>query len=480
MLRRSTRPMLWLAALIVVISATAPPSAMGQDGDLLQTDRWRAGQYGLSLRPPKNTRAIEQAADQSIVKFAGPEATFSLYIRAGGQGALAFKPVQQQGQGGGNQSKSKWQQQTDEKQAEKKLTREFLRQRGKRQFSFFYAQSVQLKDPEPDFTVAGHKATKLYFLVPNEKQGDWVAGQAYVILSPSKVAVFQLECAAENWQHHKQRFEAWLASVRIPNPKKLSQQRGRLLKAAHQWRESLSPQQIKQAIDPAPQWFRIRRGEKDVGYMRVVRKLDRELGEQGVRLLVNKRITRDEAVFDTEGRYFATFDGKNEMWSVKTTRRMKEGQRSASSANGQSLPQPGRPPTQRTWTETGLHSDEVIRVNREMPAEGVENDQWPTPPKAYLSQVGARLLMASLPHQKQGTYLFYAYSSAAGKLSLRRVRVQPLKAGRFAVRVKPTPQRAERVAVYDENGRLIRKRMADGLIIEPASKQTLRQAWNLR
>jgi hypothetical protein len=76
--------------------------------------------------------------------------------------------------------------------------------------------------------------------------------------------------------------------------------------------------------------------------------------------------------------------------------------------------------------------------------------------------------------------LFYAYSPKAQGLTLRRVRIEPMKGGRFAVRVKPAPSRAERVAIYSDKGKLIRKRMADGRVLVPASEQQLRAAWNVQ
>jgi hypothetical protein len=469
-----------LVSLVAVLGIGAVDAASAQSTEdgakLLKSERWAEGQYGLSMQPPKQTQAVEQAADNSIVKFVGQDATFSLYIRTGGSNALAFKPVKGQS---GQDRQSRWQQQTDEAKTKRRLTREFLQKRGERQFSFLYPKSVRLKDERPNFSVAGHEATKLYFLVSREA-GDWVAGQAYVILSKNKVAVFQLECDASSWQRHKRRFEAWLSSVRIPDPEKLSQQRSALLDAAEQWRQSLSLEQMLESLNPSPQWFRIRRGDKDVGYMRVRREQTRELGQKGIRVQYNKHIKTEQAVYDTSGRFFASFDGQTELWSLKTTKRMRQAAGRSGEGGGQSdLPQPGKPPASRTWTETGLHADQKLRVTREAPAEGVEKSQWAIPPKAYLSQVGARLWFSQLPKDESRTMLFYAYASPAGELSLRRVRIQPLKDGRFAVRIKPTPQRAERVVIYNRQRQLVRKRMADGLVITPASKQQLRTIWNL-
>lgn len=455
-----------LPCLLLAMTAGTPLAAQEAGQNLLQEQRWSESAYGLSLRPPKNAEPVEQSADGAVVKFAGGKATYSFYLRSAG-GELSIKS----GQGGGAKQQTEIQ-----KDQDKELSLEFLRKRGQHQFTFVYPSAVLLEDESRDFEIAGREATKLYFLVsPQEEADDWVAGQAYVLIDPETVAVFQLECAAEQFEQKKAIFEAMLASARLENPKQLEQQRGQWLKAGAQWLESLSREQINGHLSDT-RWFRITEQDEDVGYMRMQQRQTEELGETGFQLTIQQRVVSDDTAWDTAANFFLSYDRNFEFWELKTTRRSTNEQQNGQQEES-ALPQPGKPPERQSWNNTGIRTSGELTVTSNTPTR-IDEETWAQLPAAYLPQAAARSLLGLLPHDQSRRFLFYAYDAKSNKLTLRRVQVDPLADG-FQVRLQPAPGRGEQVWIFDEAGKLQRRRMPDGRVFHAASESELRQAWGL-
>ena len=430
---------LWLG--LAPVAAGAEQADADSPDDRLKAERWSGDAFGISMRPPRGTQAVQATADNAVVKFAGDNTTYSFYIRR------TSEPV--------------------------KLKQ--VRDRGVQQFTFTYPNAVPLKDPTHRLEIAGRKAFKLYFLVGEQDAENWVGGQAYMLLDPTTVAVFQLQCAASAIDTKKTTFEQMLRSVRLEDPKKLDQQRKRLLKAGQRWREQITPEQLKQAL-PRTQWFRIKQNGKDVGYMRWRFESEaNELAEKGVRLRVRKRVIAGKHVFDTDNEFFLAYDGKTELWSIRSTRRLKD---DLETQRKSKLPQRGQGPKAQSSADVGVRAGGKITVNRQTPTS-IDEHKWPTPPTAYLSQLAARVLMRHLPHNQPRRMLFYAYHPESSKLALRHVHVRPLKRGRFKVRVRPAPGSGFHTSIYNADGRLIRRKLPNGRVIEPATKQEMRRAWNL-
>jgi hypothetical protein len=453
--------------------------------DLLKAKPWTDSTYGLSMRPPKGMQLREQSNNQAIVEFTDKTAAISLFVRSGG-GMLAFRPVKDADQKGPDNSR--WRQRTRTTESPKAITREFLRKRGRHQLSFLYPKARQLADDQPNLTIAGHKATKLYFLVENNAGRRWVVGQAYVILDRQRVAVAQLECDVSTWQQQKRRFEAMLKSVRITDPAKLKKRRAELIEAGHAWHTSLNADQINRVL-PDEQWYRITRDGQDVGYMRMHAQRTTDGGQKGIHLTIQKRRVGEKVVYDTVGEFFLSAAGQQETWDLKTTQRPKA---ETDLAERKRLPAAGQEPHYPTWIETGVCDQKRIIIThlaptavlqeggQAEPGQRAKKKQWPRPPKAYLSQVALRLYLPLLPHKTARQMLFYAYDNRAGHIALRRVHIQPLSNDRFAVRVKPTPTQGENVSIYGKDGQLIRRRMPDGRIIKPTNAAQLKRLWNLQ
>lgn len=513
---RVTLCMLLAAATLALGFAMASRAHAAQESPVLQAKRWSTTALGLSMRPPKGTQVVEQTADQSLVRFTGEEMTVGLFLRAGGT-VMGWSPKQTARRG--RKGQRIWEQRQQQADVPVELTRAFLRERGKRQLSFMYPSSQQLADPSPNFTVSGHKATRLYMLVRKGEGQSWIFGQAYVILTPKRVAVFQLECSKENWQQHKRKFEAMLKSVKITDPDKLVKKRSQLLKAGQRWLKSLSPNTVGQTL-PKSQWYRITRGDKDIGYMRLQARQVTQDGKKGVRLRLQKRVISGERAYDTSGEFFASFDRAMETWDLKTTLRPK---RVAKQDAGRRVPAAGQAKQDKqqypTWVETGVRGPKRTIVTRIRPTRLFQNESanagdrprrvrrprrrqsnqqqlsvdmartttgrshekksWPSPNKAYLTQVAQRLYFGLKPPEQSKQMLLYSYSTAAGEITLSRLHMQPLDGDRFAVRFKPSADQGERVSIYDSTGKLIKRRMPTGNVITPTSPKKLKKIWDL-
>jgi len=491
--------------------AGSAPAASDDGGELLKPTRWSETALGISMRPPKGTSEVEAGGGDAIVAFGKSAMAVKLFVRASSSVLISKPSKTEERDALGNPIYEQKTRHTDE--VPDQLTRQFLRNRGQRQLAFLYPNAEQLPVSEPDFTVAGYKATKLYMQYQDNAGNEWVFGQAYVIIHPQRVVVFQLECKPEGWRQHKRAFEAMLKSVKITDVKKLRQQRGQLLKAGEDWLKSLSRERIEAAL-PKGQWYRITNDGDEVGYMRRDAEVVNRDGREGIRLTMQKRVVAGEVALDSRGEFFARLDGEGETWQLKTTRRPKTSDRSLDGG----LPAAGRQtPRRPTWAATGVRDTQhtiVTRLTptprferstpRRGPADGGagrrggsgndevdmakvptgigrkrEKKRWPTPETAYLSQVGRRLYFALLPHDRRRRMLFYSYASSAGRITLQRVEVQPLKGDRFAVRVKPAPAQGESVSIYREDGTLIKRRLPSGNVIRPTSASKLRQLWDL-
>lgn len=426
---------LWLSAALPLSAQNQPP-ASGEPSaqELLAPQRWQEGAYGLSLRPPLGAQIAQQAADEALVRFTWQDrASIELLIR---------------------HSKIEVDLETVQKEA-------------LNQFAFAYPSAVVLEDVT--LALANRPAVKLYYRVPDPKRGDWVLGQGLILIDPVTLAVLQFRTSADHFEQDRPYFEAVLQSVELADPQELDRQRHMRIAQGELWRKDLTPQKLRQALGE-PQWFRVLKDGRDVGFIRMRQQSEKVLAEPGISIEVQSRVQATaEEVIDSLGEYFASDDGKTELWSIRTTRRP---------ARSQPLNQ-SQDPQELTWVETGVRSGATITVHRQSPTD-IKDLSWQMPTQGYLSQVELLLLPALLPHDQATEMAFYAYYADEGRLTLRTFRVQPLGDGRYQVHDRPAPDRMEETSVYDAQGRLIQRQTVNGLLIVPAQPEQIQQIWRAR
>lgn len=425
----------WLIhVLFAVIVTTLPSTASGQiDRGIEGPSRWIEHAYGMSLTAPADATWFEQTDDGALVKFVTPDpAKISVYIRRG-----------------------------------EALTLPGVKSQAIREFGFLYPSAVTLvQDAEP-VTIAGREGLGLFLLVPDDRRGDWVFGQVYTLIDPNTLAIYQLDSDAKDFDAALRTFQAMTASVSFADPGELDRQRTARIEAGRAWLETIGREQIKSALVPE-QWLRITQGDKDVGYMRIRHSDEAQHVPPGTGVSVRSRIIDGQNTYDTEGTFFEADGHTVEFWTITTTLRAPEAQMQNPNA-------PPQPATQN-WRQTGLRDGNAMEVSQETPSS-IKNLPWKIPPFPYLSQVDVYVLPALLPRDKPTEMAFYSFYQNSQKLSLRTLRVEPLPGGSYRVLDRPTPDRAEQVALYSPTGRLIECRMPDGRTYRATTPQELKRIW---
>ncbi|MEX0653200.1 MAG: hypothetical protein WD534_17110 [Phycisphaeraceae bacterium] len=448
------------------------------DDALLAEERWRETAFGLSLRPPAEARTIEQTADRALVTFlVGESMSIRLYFR----------------------------------QTQKAVTLEEVHERAAEQFVSLFPAAAIVQDEVAEVRIGQRRGARWYFIVPSE-EGEWVAGQAFMMIDPYTVAMFQYESDSHSYEQSREMFEAVLESVELMSPQDLDAQRTALVEAGDAWLAQVSQAQMA-AVLPERQWLRLLQDGRDVGYQRIESGPAEQLGEAGLEVRIQSHtLAGENHAYDSESQLFVADDVPIELWSLVTTLRPLQDrgglQPSREQPNRSRRPvQPGgvtdspiealaehwrqRPrvagPQQspeQGWADTGLRSHERITVSQEGPTE-IDNKEWSVPPKAYLSQLAVQALPALLVEQARAGEVakpmaFYAYHPNAGRLMLRTVRTEPADAGGWRVYDRPAPDRAEQTYRYDDRGRLIERRTGDGRVFKPATAEEIRTRWQGR
>ncbi|MFA9477037.1 hypothetical protein ACERK3_01895 [Phycisphaerales bacterium AB-hyl4] len=433
-----------LTALALLLALT--PAHSRADDSLLADERWSESAFGLSLRPPAGSTLYEQTADRAIATFLVDD---DMSIR------VHFR------------------------QAEERVTLDLVRQRAAEQFTFYYPAAVVVEDDVEEIRIADRRGARWYFLVPGD-EGQWVAGQAFVMIDPFTVAMFQYESDAHSYERSRRIFEAVLDSVELMPPDELDRQRTALIEAGDAWLAEVDFAAVEGVL-PERQFMRVIEGDTDVGYQRIVTEHVENLGEAGVEVRIQARdLVGDGHAYDSQSELFLGEGEQTELWSSVTTLRPKEQpqQPAGLQSREQLQPQHG---TEQTWTDTGLRSHNRISVSQEGPTQ-IESRNWEVPPKAYASQVVAQATPALMAKQAAAgrppaAMAFYAYHPSAGRLMLRAVRIEPSDDGGWRVYDRPAPDRAEQVFHFDAEGQLIEHHTGDGRVSRPATEDEIRAVW---
>jgi len=428
------KPTLWLTCVLLVLCLPARPAQSQTEPDPANATRWSEPAYGMSLTPPPDSAKVEQTGDGALVKFLSRDnLTVSVYIR----------------------------------KANSDLDLPAVKKKALLEFAFIYPSSLPMQQDQDPVSIAGRDGIGLYLLSPDPKQGDWVFAQAFMLIDPTTLAIFQLDCDAVGFNHANNTFKDMLKSVRLTDPQELAKARALRIQNAKVWLDSIDSAQVKSAMVPK-QWLRIVKGDKDVGYLRIEHFDEDKHVPPGNSVHVQSRIVEGNSIYETEGSYFEADDRSVEFWTITTTRKSE----TTVTHNPDAPPQPDID----NWRQTGLRDGDRIEVSQETPTN-IKSFPWTKPPVAYLSQVDLFVLPALLPHDQPTELTFYAFNAISRKLSLRTLRIEPLAGGGYRVHDRPTLDRAEQVATYDHNGKLLKRKMPDGRTYLATTSQELKRIW---
>lgn len=426
----------------------AVKSDAGPDLSLLAIERWREHSWGVSLRPPLGSNLVERTADDAVMRVIGdPGYRVSLFIR-----------------------KSPDQPKLDQ------LTNKLIAK-------FAIEQPSAVITEQKEIKIADGRGAWVCMKVVDPKRKDWVVGYAVTQIDATVYVLLQLECSFNWFTTARPIFEAMVASIEIANPGEIDKAREEAVARGMQWRAGVKLADLQQAII-SHQWFRIVQGEKDVGWMHVAQKPDKEMQSSGIRVDVEATIMLEKETYTTTGRHFLADNGAMEVWSTRTVGR-------------KNLP-PGAkagPDDERVVSETGVRNKQSVEVNRANAAQNRGQAKWDLSKRgimegngeakhsmgqAYLSQVELHLLPRLLPRKTAEPMGFYAYYPNTGKLAYRTERVVVEADGSYKVISRPTPEQPEQVSIYNAGGALIKRSSPGGQTLLPATKAEIAAKWGLK
>ena len=312
----------------------------------------------------------------------------------------------------------------------------------------------------------GRAGVVIYFKIPDKKRSDWVMGQTFIQLDPRTFVMLKLETDHRHFPEVQKIYEAVVHSVEVQNPKELDQQRAQQIGNGQAWLKQLTPARLHQNIRPE-EWLRIVENNRDIGYMCIKNKTDASMGLSGVRVDIQTRLFLGKNIYDSTSNFFASDDGMQEFWSIRTTMRpIKPALAQKTNA----------PPNINSWAETGVRSHDKITVSLERPS-GIEKFEWQQPPQGYLSQIKVHLLDRLLGYQESPTMGFYAYHPNSQKIVYRTTTVQTAPDGTVAIHARPSPEQDEFITYYSPDGQFIKRLLPGGRLILPATKKELAVKW---
>lgn len=315
------------------------------------------------------------------------------------------------------------------------------------------------------------------------RRNDWVLGQAFMMIDPFTVVIFQLDCELANFADVRPKFESMLASVDKEPFQQIDARRKGLLERGELFLKSVKPGMIQASIQEE-QWFRILKDKEDVGWMRINQKADQRGKLKGYRVDTQYRLIQGDRAADVLANYFTSEDGNTEFWSSKTAvrsaRERKATIKTLNTAGGKMTVEKGalqKPENAPTWVESGVLSNGKIIITRESPT-AKEEIVFEQPAKGFLPMIHGHLIETLLPRDAVGEWGFYAYEPRSGDMTFRTQRVQSSPDGSRRVYTRASPGTIELVSEYGADGKLIRKSLAGGLTLVPVSKSQLAALWN--
>ena len=426
---RTRLPVVVAWICVWVMTGLAP--SVHADVTLLGTKRWREHSHGISMRPPLGSRLISQTGDDAIMRIVGDAGyTINMYI----------------------------------KKSSADLDIQTITPKAIHQLGTLYPSAIILQ--QNALHLQGWPSVVIYFKIPDKKRGDWVIGQTFIQLDPRTFVMLKLEVDYPRFQKVQKIYEAAIHSIDIQNPKELDQLRAQEVSHGQALLKQLTPARLRQALRPEV-WLRIVENNQDVGYMCIKNKTDTSMGLPGVRVDIQTRFFLGKNTYDSTSNFFASDDGTQEFWSVRTTVRP---------IQPDLVQKANAPPNVNSWAETGVRSNNNITVSLERPS-GVEKSEWQQPPQGYLSQIQVHLLDRLLGTQESQAMGFYAYHPNSQKIVYRTTSVQTAPDGTTAIHVRPSPEQDEYVTYYNPNGKFIKRLLPGGRAILPATKKELAVKW---
>ncbi|MEC9372346.1 MAG: hypothetical protein VYC34_00810 [Planctomycetota bacterium] len=335
-----------------------------------------------------------------------------------------------------------------------------------------------------DLTINGQPAARFYVEVPGAAGGQaLVSGYTVFKVSPGRFAILQMDCIPPEYENARAAYETVVATAEFRDPADLAAERALGVKASQDLLQQEYDIERLRSFLPDVQWFRIynpapggnRNDATERAYQRIEMKIGRrgELDpsksearynasdrQEGLIVRVTGRVLEGDRTIDTDSVFFETFDRAEEAWTVRMV--IRRGKESAG------------------WVETGVRKGDEIEVVIDAPTQPKAAKEWRKPAEAYLSQLGAYMLPRMLAARAApGVFNFYRYQSQEASITLRRDVLELIDEsnGAWRLRTRQDENAAEDITILDRDGRIIRRQLAAGAVMEPIDLEALKTLW---
>jgi len=348
---------------------------------------------------------------------------------------------------------------------------------------------AQLIERSQNLVIGTLPAERFYVLGPKDTDPKHagrprlIYGVTFIKLGAGRFACFESSCGETDLDRAKPEMEAMIATASFIDAASLESSKRALLDSGDRFMKGLDAAALRSAaLEAKETWWRLyvpaKTGAdadaKEVGYRRIRTSIGKRgqldpnrdpakfTGadlDEGILVQVDFRGVLGEssdALTDSQGIFFQTFDRKEEMWSLSTRVRQAK--------------------NDRTSTELGTRRGNQLTVKRtDRPATTLI-----VPERAYLSRVESFLVQRMLIAARLNTeFAFNTYSSETDLIEIRREMVEqpPDKPKFYRVTTRMSDGAPAQVAMCRENGELVFADLPGGVKVEPTSLERLVKMW---
>ncbi len=326
------------------------------------------------------------------------------------------------------------------------------------------------------------------------ESGEGVGGFLIVGTGENRYLVFRLTCLATEFSRVFQVIEHSFRTVRVVSTEELRATRQKQERLGAELISRLSADHLRKLVAPE-QWYRIYRPgaagdstqDAEVGFYRVTVREGRrgEVNpsreparytpseqELGLLVLVDARYLANVErglIVDSQIRFWLNWDRTEETWSAVATQRQGEASRTEGEHGV------------RTPPALGYSKLKIIKNGVQTRAR---NEFEYVVEEPYLSQAEVYLLGSLLPRDGSivGEMAFRYHEASLEEAEALPMRIDSWKpasdgTGNWVLQSRLLPDLPPITAVYDRNGRLIRRTKTDGTVTEPIEPQRLLDLW---
>jgi len=341
----------------------------------------------------------------------------------------------------------------------------------------------ELLDRTERLGLSGLEASRFYVRLERPDGSGMVSGYTVIGTGPGRFLLFELTAPAEGFERVRGVYESIIGAADIRDPGEAAQERAAGVIATDRLLESLNREDFASMLDDEPRYFRLYRpaatgadaDAEEVAYQRVLltegqrgelapnKSRDRWTAadrQHGYIVRIDGRFLDQGRVVDSRSIYFLSLDREEEAWTLRM--RIRDDKR-----------------REQNWTETGVRLGDDIKVTVDQAGQPPTLTQWKRPPEGYASQVESYLLpRIYVRFGAPSVFNVYRYNSATSELTMRTDEVAPLESGGgWSLATRTHADAPIETTVLDEQGRIIRRVLPTGIVMEPSSLDRLKRIW---